>query len=255
MPQQGRQRACIQRRRCARGRAPRCRKRSQGSTIEALERRRCRGPLRARRALQHIRARVGRVAMEGLDQRQAGALGPRAVEGDAQFAAPVAQAHPIGAAGGQRQAAERQRAGQGPSALGHRQRRAARAQVRPQRACVEGQVQHQQRQGGIAEQVVPVEHRQVLVGDPENPQARGGAEIGQQQQAGPGVECGPGRLAAAPGQDRHTQRGDQQRHENPGELGHGTTSRAGCWSLAGAWAATQRSIAARTSARRSVSGQ
>ncbi len=58
----------------------------------------------------------------------------------------------------------------------------------PHHAEVERQVQSHEQHGAVAEEVVPVEHRQLLVGDPEDAQPRRREHIGHEQHAAHHVE-------------------------------------------------------------------
>lgn len=55
-------------------------------------------------------------------------------------------------------------------------------------ARVFDEVQGDERDGGVAEDVVPIEDRQLLMGHPEDAEARGGREVEQQQHARDDVE-------------------------------------------------------------------
>ena len=229
-PQQGGQGLGVQPRWIGRRRAPGRGQRLRRRLGMGLERRRRAAPIGTGGAAQHAGARMGRMGMKGLDHGECrGRRLIRVAEAgrvatNVQLGAPMAQPQPVGTAGRCGQPAQGQRPAQPAAARrgggGRTGRLAARAQRGEQRAQVERQVQHHQQHGGVAEQVMPVEHRQVLVGHPEDAQPRRGQQVDQQQQAADGVEPGARGQPAAQRQRAGQQRGSQQRQKNPDQLVH-----------------------------------
>ena len=182
-------------------------------------------PVDAGRA-QHAAARVRRQLMVALDLGERGRR--RHVIGRTcqrrGCVAAMAQPQPVGRAAGQRAERQADRAAAWRPARGGARRLCGTRphEVAPDDAPVEAQVQRHQQQRGITEQVVPVEHRQLLVGDPEDAQPRRGAQVGQQQQAEADVQRMARRHAPAQ-QARAEQRGgNQQGQQHPQQLGHRT---------------------------------
>ena len=228
-PEQRRDGARVEPRWIGRRGAPGGRQRVRGGVGVALEGRRRAAPVGTGSAAQHAGARMGRMGMKGLDHGECRGRLIRVAEAgrvatNVQLGAPMAQPQPVGTARRRGQPAQGQRPAQPAAARrgggGRTGRLAARAQRGEQRAQVERQVQHHQQHGGVAEQVMPVEHRQVLVGHPEDAQPRRGQQVDQQQQAADGVEPGARGQPAAQRQRAGQQRGSQQRQKNPDQLVH-----------------------------------
>jgi hypothetical protein len=157
-------------------------KRSISASAVDASRRRRRRPRRAR-------GRRGRAAGRGLDL---------------QLAAAVTQSEHERRAGSREHAERRQQAAPRRARRGRTECRrrfaialGAPGEPAPHRGEVEHQMQRDQQHRAVAEQVVPIEHRQLLVGDPEDAQAGGGRDVGEQEHARDDVDRGPRGRAAA----------------------------------------------------------
>ena len=119
----------------------------------------------------------------------------------------------------------RERAPPTAGAAARRRRRSALApdararEVAPDDPEVQRQVERDQRQRPVAEQIVPVEHRQLLIGDPENAERCRGQDIAEQKDARPHVEGVARRRSAAQRLDRPRGESNQERRGDPQELG------------------------------------
>ena len=169
------------------------RQRQAGLARVVLEGRRRVTPVHSGRAAQQAGAGMGRELVKLFDQRQCRG---RAVAGatrtgigtgcglDAQLGAAMSQPEHEGHTRHRHPAEQAQGCQRRPPAAARprnavtRRGRAALPQVLPHDAEVECQVQHQQQHRRVTEQVMPVEHRQLLVGHPEEPQACGAQHIG-----------------------------------------------------------------------------
>ena len=210
----------------------------------ALERRRRLAPVDAGRARQHAGAGVRRErhgsarparapshravaavpvragdATPRAEPRRLDASSLRPWRRPSTNAAPVAREHAERASSARRVAPRaRPRAG-----AARRLAAAVRAprEEAPHDAEVERQVQRHQQHRAVAEQVVPVEHRQLLVGDPEDAEPRRGEHVGEQEHARADVERVARRGAAAQRLHRPRRQGEQQRRGDPQQLRHG----------------------------------
>ena len=90
----------------------------------------------------------------------------------------------------------------------------------PHQRKVERQMQRHEQHRAVAEQVVPVEHRQLLVGDPEDAETRRRRHVGEQEHARADVDRGARRRAAAQELQREHGRREQQRQRDPENLRH-----------------------------------
>jgi hypothetical protein len=104
---------------------------------------------------------------------------------------------------------------------GRRDAAAARAQDdAPCRRQVEDEVQHDERHRRVAEEVVPVEHRQLLPRHPEDAQTRRHEEIAEQQHARDGVEERTRERPPGESAQRGDDREDGHRQDDPEPLAH-----------------------------------
>ena len=239
VPEQRAERRDIQ---AAGARRRRCRQRLARRARMALERRRRLAPAGGGRAGQQAGAGVRREGMEALDQRQrrrrvaaagAGRRAPgrgRRAAGrglDLELAAALTQPEHERRAGGREHAERRQQAAPRRARRGRTECRrrfaialGAPGEPAPHGGEVEHQMQRHQQHRAVAEQVVPVEHRQLLVGDPEDAQAGGGRDVGEQEHARDDVDRGPRGRAAAQELQRQERGGEEQRQRDPENLRH-----------------------------------
>jgi hypothetical protein len=101
-----------------------------------------------------------------------------------------------------------------------------RAQVPPQGPGIEGQMHGEHHQQNVPRQVVPVENRQMLVGNPEQPQPGGQQQVQQQHNAEHRVELRPRRQTPAPRTPAHPAECNESGEQNPEPFAHGTQAYA-----------------------------
>lgn len=232
MPQQGGQ--ALQAEQVAIGRGPRRRRQRHHGHVRRLRRfERWWGqpPVQARRPADQAGAGMGRMRVKRLDQGQAvgGSVRTSPANEQRHLGAPVAQPQQVAQTQRARQAQCAEAAHQRVTAntLRRRVRRdrrgwRRRAQVPPQGPGIEGQMHGQHDQQNIPRQVVPVENRQMLVGNPEQPQPGGQQQVQQQHNAEHRVELRPRRQTPTPRTPAHPAKRQESGGKNPELLAHGT---------------------------------